>query len=377
MGPTIRPLVASLHEIPDPRYSRGRRHPLVAILALMCVAMLCGYRSYSAMAEWGRCYGQKLARALGFTHAKTPCAATLYHVLRQLDGNVVEATLGAWAASVLTALPPVPGELEALAIDGKTLRGSRKQGAPAVHLLSVLSPRLGLTLWQQAVADKTNEIPVLEDVLRELVVEGRVITVDALLTQRAIADRIVQGGGDYVMLVKGNQPQLQHDIQLVFHETHLLAETMATAETVDSGHGRLEQRRLTASSALVGYSDWPGLAQVFQLERGVIMKKSGEHRHEVVYGVTSLSRDQAGPERLLSLVRQHWSIENKSHWVRDVTFDEDRSQVRCGSIPQVMAAFRNTAMGLMRCAGETNIAAACRRFAAKPWAALALIGIIP
>jgi predicted transposase YbfD/YdcC len=377
MGPTIRPLVASLHEIPDPRYSRGRRHPLVAILALMCVAMLCGYRSYSAMAEWGRCYGQKLARALGFTHAKTPCAATLYHVLRQLDGNVVEATLGAWAASVLTALPPVPGELEALAIDGKTLRGSRKQGAPAVHLLSVLSPRLGLTLWQQAVADKTNEIPVLEDVLRELVVEGRVITVDALLTQRAIADRIVQGGGDYVMLVKGNQPQLQHDIQLVFHETHLLAETMATAETVDSGHGRLEQRRLTASSALVGYSDWPGLAQVFQLERGVIMKKSGEHRHEVVYGVTSLSRDQAGPERLLSLVRQHWSIENKSHWVRDVTFDEDRSQGRCGSIPQVMAAFRNTAMGLMRCAGETKIAAACRRFAAKPWAALALIGIIP
>ena len=226
-------------------------------------------------------------------------------------------------------------------------------------------------------ADKTNEIPVLEDVLRELVVEGRVMTVDAVLTQRAVAERIVHGGGDYVMLVKGNQPQLQHDIQLVFHETHLLAETMATAETVDSGHGRLEQRRLTASSALVGYSDWPGLAQVFQLERGVLMKKSGEQRHEVVYGVTSLSRDQAGPERLLGLVRQHWSIENKSHWVRDVTFDDDRSQVRCGSIPQVLAAFRNTAMGLMRCAGETNIAAACRRFAAQPWSALALIGIMP
>ena len=329
------------------------------------------------MAEWGRGYGQKLARALGFTHAKTPCAATLYHVLRQLDGNLVEATLGAWAASVLTALPPSPDDLEALAIDGKTLRGSRKQGAPAVHLLSVLSHRLGLTLWQQAVADKTNEIPVLEDVLRELVVEGRVMTVDAVLTQRAVAERIVHGGGDYVMLVKGNQPQLQHDIQLVFHETHLLAETMATAETVDSGHGRLEQRRLTASSALVGYSDWPGLVQVFQLERGVLMKKSGEQRHEVVYGVTSLSRDQAGPERLLGLVRQHWSIENKSHWVRDVTFDDDRSQVRCGSIPQVLAAFRNTAMGLMRCAGETNIAAACRRFAAQPWSALALIGIMP
>jgi predicted transposase YbfD/YdcC len=377
MEPRIRPLVASLHEIPDPRYPRGRRHPLGAILALTCVAMLCGYRSYSAIAEWGRGYGHQLVHALGFTHAKTPCAATLYHVLRQLDRSLVEATLGAWAASVLTALPPAPGELEALAIDGKTLRGSRKQGAPAVHLLSVLSQRLGLTLWQQAVAGKANEIPVLEDVLRGLVVEGRVITVDALLTQRAIADRIVHEGGDYVMLVKGNQPQLQHDIQLVFHEPHALGETMTTSETVDSGHGRLEQRRLTTSEALVGYSDWPRLAQVFRLERSVLLKKSGEQRYEVVYGVTSLGPDQAGPERLLGVVRQHWQIENKVHWVRDVTFDEDRSQVRRGSIPQVMAAFRNTALGLMRCAGETNIAAACRRFAAQPWAALALIGIRP
>jgi len=377
MKPQCRPLLATLHEIPDPRQARGRRHPLAAILALMCVAMLCGYRSYSAIADWGRCYGQKLARALGFTHAKTPCAATLHHVLRQLDGPLMEAALRAWVESVLAVLPPAVGEPEALAIDGKTLRGSRKQGAPAVHLLAVLSHRLGLTLWQQAVADKTNEIPVLEDVLRGLVVEGRVMTMDALLTQRAIAERIVQGGGDYVMLVKGNQPQLQHDIQLVFHEAQKSEETMATVETVDSGHGRLEQRRLTASSALLGYNDWPGLAQVFQLERRVLMKKSGAQRHEVVYGVTSLSRDQVDPEQLLGLVRRHWQIENKLHWVRDVTFDEDRSQVRCGSLPQVMAAVRNTAIGLMHWAGETNIAAACRRFAAQPWSALALIGIIP
>jgi predicted transposase YbfD/YdcC len=278
---------------------------------------------------------------------------------------------------VLTALPPAPGQPEALAIDGKTLRGSRKHGAPATHLLAVLSHRLGLTLWQQAVADKTHEVPVLEDVLRAVVIEGRVITVDAVLTQRAIAERIVHGGGDYVMLVKGNQPQLQPDIELLFHEAHASAETVTTAEMADSGHGRLEQRRLTASSALVGYSDWPGLAQVFQIERSVTLKKHGEQRHEVVYGVTSLSLDQADPERLLSLVRQHWQIENQVHWVRDVTFDEDRSQVRCGSMPQVMAAFRNTVIGLMRGTGATNIAAACRRFAAQPWSALALLGIRP
>ncbi|HSF31287.1 MAG TPA: ISAs1 family transposase [Candidatus Tectomicrobia bacterium] len=373
----IRPLVDTLHDIPDPRHPRGRRHPLVAILALMCVAMLCGYRSYRAIAHGGRCYGQPLMRALGFTRAKTPCAATLYHVLRQLDSTLVEASLGAWAESILTALPPPPGELEAMAIDGKTLRGSRKQGAPAAHLLSVLSHRLGLTLWQQAVADKTHEIPVLEEVLQGLVVEGRVITVDALLTQRAIAQRIVAGGGDYVMVVKGNQPQLHQDIHLLFQDTFAQAAPMVAAETVDIGHGRIEQRRLTASTALVGYHDWPGLAQVFQLERHVTLKASRAQRADVVYGVTSLSPEQTGPERLLGLIRQHWQIENQVHWVRDVTFEEDRSQVRGGSIPQVMAAFRNTAIGLMHWAGETNIAAACRRFAAQPWSALALIGITP
>jgi len=329
------------------------------------------------MADGGRCYGQKLVRALGVTRDKTPGAAPLYQVLRQRDSTLVEATLSAWAERVLPALPPAPGEPEARAIDGTTLRGRRQQGAPAAHLLSVLSHRLGLTLWQQAVADKTNEIPVLEDVLQGLVVEGRVITVDALLTQRAIAQRIVEGGGDYVMVVKGNQPQLHHDIHLLFQDVDTVAEPMAAAETVDVGHGRIEQRRLTPSAALVGYSAWPGLAQVFQLERRVTMKASEAQRADVVYGVTSLSPEQACPERLLGLVRQHWQIENQVHWVRDVTFDEDRSQVRSGSIPQVMAAFRNTTIGLMHWVGETNIAAACRRFAAQPWAALALIGIRP
>ena len=144
---------------------------------------------------------------------------------------------------------------------------------------------------------------------------------------------------------------------------------------MDIGHGRIETRNLTTSEALVGYRDWPGMAQVFELGRHVITKKTGKERIEVVYGVTSLRPEYADPGRLLELVRSHWRIENQSHWVRDVTFDEDRSQVRSGSIPQFMAALRNTAIGLLRWAGHTNIAAACRRMAAQPAQALALIGI--
>jgi predicted transposase YbfD/YdcC len=237
-----------------------------------------------------------------------------------------------------------------------------------------LAHEVGLTLTQQAVAAKTNEITAVETVLGAIVLTGRIVTMDALLTQRQVAQTIVEAGGDYVMIVKDNQPQLKADIELVF-TLPPAGDRQASVRTVDLGHGRIETRHLTTSEALVGYSTWPGLAQVFEVGRHVIIQKTGQERIAVVYGVTSLPAERATPARVLDLVRGHWSMENKSHWVRDVTFDEDRSQVRCGSIPQVMAALRNTAIGLLRWAGHTNIAAACRRLAAQPAQALALIGI--
>lgn len=366
------PLIEVFAAIPDFRRCRGKRHPLPAILSLACCAMLCGYRTYSAIAEWGRNYGAEMAHALGFRH-HTPCAATLHTIFRHIDRDAVEAKLGAWAEHIVTSLPPAPAAA-AVAVDGKTLRGSRNQGAPGVHLLSAVSHHLGLTLAQGAVDDKTNEITQVETLLRQLVLPGRVITMDALLTQRHVAQTIVDGGGDYVMIVKENQPPLRADIELVF-TLPPVGDRQESARTVDIGHGRIEQRNITTSEALVGYSNWPGLAQVFEIGRHVITQKTGEERVEVVYGVTSLRPERVTPGQLLAFVRGHWHIENKSHWVRDVTFDEDRSQVRCGNIPQVMAALRNTTLGLLRWAGHTNIAAACRQLAAQPLQALALIGI--
>jgi predicted transposase YbfD/YdcC len=369
-----RPLIAVFAAMPDFRKPRGKRHPLTAIFALACCAMLCGARSYSAIAEWGRNYGARIAQALGFTHT-TPCAATLHTIFRHVDRDAFEAHLGTWANSVVGSLPAAPETPEpAVALDGKTLRGSKKQGAPGTHLLSALAHQVGVTLTQHAVDDKTNEITAVETVLEQLILEGRIVTMDALLTQRHVAQTIVDKGGDYVMIVKENQPQLRADIELVF-TLPPIGDRQDTVQTVDLGHGRIEQRNLTTSEALVGYSDWPGLAQVFELGRHVLVQKTGDERVEVVYGVTSLSPERATPGRLLALVRGQWQIENQSHWVRDVTFDEDRSQVRCGNIPQVMAALRNTASGLLRCAGYSNIAAACRRLAAQPLQALALIGI--
>jgi len=371
-GPVI-PLIEMLVEVPDFRMAQGKRYSLVAILALACAAMLCGYRSYGALAEWGRNYGAALVQALGFPTGATPCAATLHTVFRHLDVVQFEACVSRWAEQVLAAYPAE----QAVACDGKTLRGSRKLGAPGAHLLAAVSQRLGLTLAQCAVPDKHNELAAIADLLQALVLEGRIITVDALHTQRTVAETISTAGGDYIMYVKDNQPQLCEDIVTLFAEPQVVAETFTTAQSIDAGHGRIELRRLTASSALVDYTPWPGLQQVFQLERTITDKKSGRQRHETVYGVTSLTPQQADATRLLRLTRQHWSIENRLHWVRDVTFDEDRSTVRCGHIPQVMALLRNTTISLLRLAGHTNIAAANRRYAANPWAALALLGILP
>ena len=192
---------------------------------------------------------------------------------------------------------------------------------------------------------------VVTEWLRQVVLEGRVVTMDALLTQRPIAPQIVEAGGDYVMGGKANQPQWREDIATVCALRAIVEEFRTVAETVAGGHGRIEQQRLETSDVLVGYSDWPGLAQVFHLERQVIRKKAGGVREAVVCGVTSLTSERADAARLLALVRGHWQSENTSHGVRDVTVDEERSQVRCGSIPQVMAALRNTVMGLMRGAG--------------------------
>lgn len=369
-----RPLIEVLGEVPDPRRARGRRHPLPAVLALVCAAALCGYRSYSAMAEWVRVYPPELGRALGFTRAPGPCAATLCTLLRRIDRARLEAALGAWAEEVVAGLPAGPAEDEGIALDGKTLRGSRRQGAPEAHLLSALSHRLGLTLGQRAVGDKTNEITAVVPLLRGLVLEGRVVTVDALLTQRAVARTILAQGGDYVMIVKDNQPRLREDIALVFADPPVGDEQRSVQRT-DRGHGRIEWRRLTASRSLVGYGDWPGMQQVFRLERRTVTATTGEIRAETTYGVTSLDPTRADPDRLLRIARHHWRIENRSHWVRDVTFDEDRSHVRCGATPQVMAALRNTAIGLLRLHHEPNIAAACRRLAAQPRTALALLGV--
>ncbi|MDO8674283.1 MAG: ISAs1 family transposase [Dehalococcoidia bacterium] len=200
---------------------------------------------------------------------------------------------------------------------------------------------------------------------------GKVVTGDALFAQREFCKQIVEAGGEYLFKVKANQPTLLEDIAILFADPPTKPEMVVEKDR----HGdRQEVRRIEVSTALNEYSDWPYLAQVYRIEREVTIK--GETKREMTYGVTSLWPGEAGPKQILKLNRGHWGIENRLHYVRDVTFGEDASQVRTAAAPQVMAALRNTVIGLLRQAGVTNIAEALRRNAARPHEALALMGIV-
>lgn len=177
------------------------------------------------------------------------------------------------------------------------------------------------------------------------------------------------------MAVKANQPALLDDLVTLFADRELVAATGTTTQTIGCRHGRIEHRQLWASTALVGYSNWPGLAQALCVERTITTKRTGQRRQEQVYAVTSLPPERADASTLLRLWRAHWAIENQLHWVRDVTMGEDASQVRSGSAPQVLAALRNTVLGLLRTHGHQAIAATRRRLASHVEEALALVGV--
>lgn len=221
--------------------------------------------------------------------------------------------------------------------------------------------------------EREGELSVAPAVLAALPLRDRLVTGDALYCQTALCRHIRQHGGDYLVTVKANQPELHWAVQTLFADPPP-GERVATAVSWDQHGDRVETRRLWASTALAGYLDWPGVEQAVRIERVCIRR--GTTTRQVRYAITSLG-PEVGAEALLGYVRGHWAIENRLHWVRDVTMGEDASQVRSGAAPQIMAALRNTVLGLVRGAGWANVAAALRHYAWQPGAALALLGLTP
>jgi predicted transposase YbfD/YdcC len=227
---------------------------------------------------------------------------------------------------------------------------------------------------KRGVESKEAELTVAPELLSQLELKGHLVTGDALYAQRGLSAQVVDQGGEYFWVVKANQPSLQEAIALLFAQPPW-GEEFGVACQVGRHGDRQEERRLWSSTALNNYLDWPHLAQVCCIQR--TRTRKGVTHGETNYAITSLSSAKADAQRLQEIWRGHWGIENRSHYVRDVTMKEDASQVRTGSAPQVMAALCNLVIGLLRQAGAPNIAAALRHYRWKVPEALALLGLVP
>jgi predicted transposase YbfD/YdcC len=303
-------------QVPDPRKRRGRRHPLAGLLAVGVAAVIAGPESFAAIGQWAADAGPEALAVLGAVCGAAE-ESTFRRAFALVSPDVLDRVLGAW---LWTRAVQADGRL-VIAIDGKTVRGAKNKAGKAPHLIAALAHGIGAVLGQVAVEAKSNEIPAVRELLKAFTdVAGAVITIDAMHTQHDTAQVILGRGAGYVMTVKANMPTLYMQLK------KLPWAAVPSVSAVSTGHGRRARRTIKALLA-PAWIEFDGAAQVAQLRRTVT--KNGKKTVEVVYLITS-DRD-AGPATLAAWVRSHWEIENRLHWVRDVTYLEDKSLVRTGT----------------------------------------------
>ncbi|WP_128683221.1 ISAs1 family transposase [Actinomyces qiguomingii] len=378
------PLTGVFATVPDPRDRRGCRHRLDVVLALAAVGVLAGCRTLLAIWEHAQDLTGGQLQQLGLPQDRgIPSESTIRRALAGLDADDLDARIASW---VLTRTGTIDGR-RIIAVDGKTMRGAKPKnnnsgdgddgGGGVPHLLAALDQGTGAVVAQQRVADKTSEIPALKQLLAPHDLTGAVVTADALHTQTDTAQWIRDRGADYLLTVKNNQPGLKAKLKA------LPWKDVPAVSGVDTSHGRRVRRTIKA----VATPDWiefPGAAQVLQVRRTRTTtkhqpdgSKKSKRTTEVVYLVCSIPPEQAPPEQVAAWIQGHWAIENRLHWVRDVTYDEDRHQLRTGSGPQVMATLRNLAISLIRTIYDdpatTSIASANRAMTRRPTKAIKLL----
>ena len=376
-APRLRSLFECLGEVPECRLARGKRYPLNTVLALAVAARLAGYRGVTTFAQFARLLGQEQLKAVGAFYSESkqrytsPSITTFHNILAALPPETLDNAIGQWTGQHGTARAPV-------AMDGKDVRGASKQTEKGRRMMvAAVEHGSGLVLGQVEVDSKSNEIPAVRELSNGLDLAGRIVTVDAMHAQHDTARCLLKGHADYVVsAVKDNQETILDDLRAIDWSD------APWHETVDKGHGRIERRRCAAvdltGDAWDGYADLYGRRQAIRIERERELVKDGTRSIEVTYCLTSLGTERAGPEQLLALVRNHWHIENRLHYVRDFTYDEDRCRAYVRHLPHNLACLTNAAIAIVRCKGRFRyLPEANRHYAARAQDALDTILNVP
>jgi predicted transposase YbfD/YdcC len=326
-------------ELSDPRVERTKEHLLEEILLITIAAVLSGADSWNEIEDYGHAKYEWLKSFVKLPGG-IPSHDTFNRVFSLLDPAELEKSFLSWVSSMakLTAS-------EVVAIDGKSLRGTRQSDKRAiVHMVSAWANTNNLVLGQQRVDDKSNEITAIPKLLSVLELSGTVVTIDAMGCQKTIAQKIVDKQADYILAVKENQLHLLEDIQ----DSFKMLPCNSLVEQIDCGHGRVETRTCWALgdlSLVEQAADWPQLKTLVRIQAERYHKSTGKTEREIRYYISSL-----GPEAapLNSAIRQHWGIENKLHWVLDVAFGEDASRKRAGNAAHNFALINRIALNLLK-----------------------------
>jgi predicted transposase YbfD/YdcC len=346
-----RGLLRAFADLKDPRVNRTKRHLLSDILAVAICAIICGADGWTQVAKFGRCKLKWFRTFLALPHG-IASHDTFGRVFAALDPRAFEECFLKWITALATASA---GRL--IAIDGKTIRRSldTANGKAAIHMVSAWCAANHMVLGQVATDAKSNEITAIPELLKLVDVQGAVVTIDAAGCQKKIAATIVEQGGDYLLQLKGNQGGLHDETVTLFDQCltddcHGIA--YSTAATTNGGHGRIEERRLWATSEVNWFAErgkWKNLRSLIRVraKRTVGGPTSTEYR----YYISSLPADNAS--RLLAYIRGHWGIENTLHWSLDINFREDERRIRKGHAAENFARLARIALNLLK-AEKTN-----------------------
>ncbi len=358
-------LLEHFGQIDDPRDVRRVLHPLAEVLLLVVCATVADCDDYDHIAAWGEAHLDFLRRHLPFENG-VPGGRWLTILMNRINPALFSAAFTAWVRETWPQRP------DFVAIDGKTSRRShdRSAGEAAIHLVSAFATTSRLVLGQEAVPDKSNELTAIPLLLAKLAenggLRGTIVSIDAIATNGTIAAAIKDAGADYLLAVKANQPGLRADVEACFEAA--APSGVDTFIEHDKGHGRIEQRTvsvirevdwLSGDRRFPGELRLPSAASIVRVHASI---QRGEKRNEETrYYISSAALDA---QHAANAVRGHWGIENRLHWVLDVTFNDDQSRVRKGFGAKNMAVVRHFALNLIRAAKDTKSVKLRRKLAA-------------
>lgn len=333
-------LMDCLDELEDPREtSNGTLYDFRELLVIAICASLCDMDTCEDFSFWAEARQPWLKKFLTLKNG-IPSSATFYRLFRALDPKQFEAFFRRWVSQIVPAAAP-PGQM---AIDGKTIRGSVDGVRRPAHIVSAFSTDLGIVFGQERVEQKSNEITAIPELLEALYVKGFLVSIDAMGCQKEIARKIIDKGGDYLLMVKGNQPTLLEKVSAAF-STELRSD-MPRFEHLDTSHGRVVSQltwTAPATEAAIDWQEWPQcktIAMVASLRQVGSKTSDLEQRYYI-------SSRELTPEAMAKAIREHWAVENKLHWILDVNFSEDNCMVKKDNAPEILSLIRRVVINML------------------------------